>query len=95
MLLNAVLTVDEGKSNSHRGKGWEIFTNKTIEELDKKGDVIFLLWGKDAQNLKSSIKNSTIIESEHPVAASYQGRLWNNNDCFNKVNNLIKEKIIW
>lgn len=94
ILLNKVLTVDAKSSNSHKGKGWEHFILKTIEELDKKGDVIFLLWGKEAQALKSILK-SKYIECEHPVAGSYQGRLWNNNDCFNKANELLTEKIIW
>ncbi|HEX8586143.1 MAG TPA: uracil-DNA glycosylase [Allosphingosinicella sp.] len=95
MLLNNVLTVDKGVSNSHKGKGWEIFTRRTIEKLDKKGGVIFLLWGKDAQTLLPYIHNSEVITAEHPVAAVYRGGTWNCNDCFNKVNQLLKEPIIW
>lgn len=95
MLLNVVLTVEKGKSNSHKNKGWESFTRRTVEELDNKGDVIFLLWGRDAQVLKSSIKKSVIIECEHPVAASYKGGIWNNANCFNRVNEILKEKIQW
>lgn len=94
MLLNKVLTVDSKNSNSHKGKGWEPFVLKTVMELDKKGDVIFLLWGKDAQVLKAVLK-SKYIECEHPVAASYQGRQWNNNRCFAKVNDLLDTKIAW
>ena len=52
MLLNSVLTVDSGKSGSHKGFGWESFIVKTIEELDKKG-IIFMLWGRDAQSFKT------------------------------------------
>lgn len=94
MLLNNVLTVDEGKSGSHRGRGWENFITKTVQELDKN-NVIFLLWGKDAQSLKSHIKHSTVIECEHPVAASYKNRTWENNDCFNRTNDLLDIKINW
>lgn len=94
MLLNIVLTVDAGKSNSHINQGWEQFTARTVQELDKKG-IIFLLWGKFAQTLSKYITNSTIIVAEHPVAASYQSRAWNNNDCFNKVNDLLEDKIKW
>lgn len=94
MLLNNVLTVDSGKSGSHRGQGWESFIIKTVQELDKN-KIIFLLWGKDAQTLKSYIKNSKVIECEHPVAASYKNRTWENNDCFNKTNELLQVKINW
>jgi uracil-DNA glycosylase len=94
-LLNTVLTVNAGQSGSHRGQGWEQFTLKTVLELDKK-KIIFLLWGKDAQNaFKPYIRNSTVIECEHPQAANYQGRSWNNNNCFSKVNELLNDKIIW
>jgi len=94
MLLNSVLTVDSGKSGSHRGMGWESFIVRTIEELDKKG-IIFMLWGKDAQSFKAIIKNSKILECEHPVAASYQKRTWNYRDCFNEANKLLEVKINW
>lgn len=93
-LLNKVLTVDAKKSNSHKGMGWEQFVFRTVQELDKKGDVIFLLWGKEAQILKPILK-STVIECEHPVAASYRGETWNNNDCFYKVNELLETEINW
>ena len=94
MLLNTVLTVDAGKSNSHKGHGWENFTLKTVQELDKKG-IIFLLWGKDALSMIDSMKKSVVFIAEHPVAASYQGRAWNNKDCFNRVNELLTNKINW
>lgn len=94
MLLNSVLTVDAGQSGSHRAKGWETFIAKTVEELDKK-NIIFLLWGRDSQRFKSFIKNSHVIECEHPVAASYKKRIWENEDCFNRANKLLKNEINW
>lgn len=94
MLLNSVLTVDAGKSASHRGLGWESFVTRTIVELDKKG-IIFLLWGKDSQAFLRYITNSKVFTCEHPVAASYQGRTWDNRNCFNEVNELLTNKIIW
>lgn len=95
-LLNAVLTVDKGKSNSHKGIGWEVFTTKVIKELDQRGDVIFLLWGAEAHKLDTVIKHNISIKCEHPQRANYMNRKWLNNDCFNKVNNLIKgNKIDW
>lgn len=94
MLLNSILTVNAGQSDSHKNKGWEIFILRTIQELDKRG-VIFALWGRNAQVFRPHIINSVVLECEHPVAASYKKREWNNNDCFNKINELLDKKIIW
>ena len=50
LLLNTVLTVREGEAHSHRGKGWEIFTNQVIRLLnDRQKPVVFILWGRPAQ----------------------------------------------
>ena len=58
LLLNAVLTVREGNPNSHKGKGWENFTDRIIEELNKKETpVVFLLWGANAQKKAEAITN--------------------------------------
>lgn len=100
-LLNTILTVDHGKSLSHQGKGWEKFTLETIKQLDKKGNVIFLLWGSHAKEYDKYITKgiNTSILCEHPVAASYASRQWDNNDCFLQVNRILKDlgekEIIW
>lgn len=73
LLLNAVLTVQEGRSDSHKGKGWELFTDKIIEAVDnKKSPVVFILWGNNARKKKDLIKNPIhlIIESAHPSPLS-------------------------
>ncbi len=58
LLLNTVLTVREGTPNSHKGMGWEKFTDRVIAELDKKqSPVIFLLWGANARKKAEIIKN--------------------------------------
>ncbi|MCX6991369.1 MAG: uracil-DNA glycosylase [Chlamydiae bacterium] len=50
LLLNATLTVRDGEPKSHYGRGWERFTDKVIEKLaDRKDPLVFLLWGKSAQ----------------------------------------------
>lgn len=50
LLLNTVLTVRRGQAHSHKGKGWETFTDAVIKELDaEKAGLVFLLWGKPAQ----------------------------------------------
>lgn len=58
LLLNTVLTVREGCPNSHKGMGWEIFTDRVIDELNKKNtQVVFLLWGANAQRKAEIITN--------------------------------------
>jgi len=69
MLLNTVLTVRAHRANSHRGKGWETFTDQVISLLNQRPDpIIFILWGKNAKAKKDLITDQKhmIIESSHP-----------------------------
>ena len=75
LLLNNVLTVREGLPNSHKGKGWEIFTDRVIGELNKKENpVVFLLWGANAQKKAEIITNpkhyKLITVHPSPLSAS-------------------------
>lgn len=83
LLLNTVLTVERGKSNSHVGKGWEQFTDEAIRAtclLDTP--VVYCLFGKYAQMKKDLINNTRIaptliIEAPHPSPLSaYKGFFW-------------------
>lgn len=66
LLLNATLTVRAHEAGSHQNKGWEIFTDKTIQAISKnKTHVVFILWGRYAQS-----KRALIDESKHHVIAS-------------------------
>lgn len=57
-MLNNVLTVREGQPQSHKDKGWEVFTDRIIAELNKKETpVVFLLWGKPAEQKAKIITN--------------------------------------
>ena len=77
LLLNNVLTVEAHKAGSHRGKGWEIFTEATVRYLNDKCDhLVFLLWGRDARTKKALIdaKKHLVLESAHPSPLSaYNG----------------------
>ena len=77
LLLNAVLTVREHQANSHKGKGWEFFTDSIIKKIsDKKENVVFLLWGANARSKKPLIDKSKhlILECAHPSPLSaYNG----------------------
>ena len=92
LLLNTVLTVREGNANSHRKKGWEIFTDKVIELLNDRNDpIVFLLWGKNAQEKANIIinKNHYILEAPHPSPLSARKGFFG---CkhFSKSNNILK-----
>ncbi len=73
LLLNSSLTVRDGLANSHRGKGWEIFTDRVIASLNERGDpVIFMLWGNNAREKLSIITNPRhkILTAPHPSPLS-------------------------
>ena len=77
LLLNTVLTVRKGEAHSHKDIGWEIFTDEVIQAISKyRDDVVFILWGKPAQQKIKLIDTSKhyIIKSPHPSPLSaYRG----------------------
>lgn len=77
LLLNTVLTVRAHQANSHRGIGWEEFTDAAIRILNKQNrPIVYLLWGKPAQMKKSMLNNPKhlILEAPHPSPLSaYRG----------------------
>jgi uracil-DNA glycosylase len=67
MLLNRVLTVQPGRPNSHKGKGWEEVTEQAIRALAARGGpLVAILWGRDARNLVPLLGGVPCIESAHP-----------------------------
>ncbi|MBR0277069.1 MAG: uracil-DNA glycosylase [Clostridia bacterium] len=93
MLLNTVLTVRAGMANSHRGIGWEIFTDKVIELLNERSKpIVFLLWGTPARQKAKLITNPNhhILSTVHPSPLSaYNGFF----GCrhFSKTNEILKK----
>lgn len=77
LLLNTVLTVRAGQPNSHKDKGWEIFTDRVISELNRKETpIVFLLWGANAEKKARVITNPTHkkLITVHPSPLSaYRG----------------------
>ena len=77
LLLNTVLTVRRGQANSHRGVGWEIFTDRVIEMLNQRQEpMVFLLWGANAKQKRSLITNPKhlVLTAAHPSPFSaYSG----------------------
>ena len=101
LLLNTVLTVQAHRANSHRDKGWEIFTDKIISLLNQRDKpVAFILWGSPARRKKAMITNPQhfIVESPHPSPLSaYRGFFGSR--PFSKVNKFLEsvgeEPINW
>ena len=101
LLLNTVLTVRAHEANSHKNKGWEIFTDQIIKLLNERTDpVIFVLWGANARKKKEFItsKKHYILEAPHPSPLSARRGFFG---CkhFSKINeiliNLEKSTIDW
>ncbi len=96
LLLNNVLTVEAHKAGSHRGQGWEKFTEETIKYLNStRPHLVFLLWGRDARSKASLIDSSKhlVLESAHPSPFSARYGFFGNGhfkkaNAFLKANNL-------
>lgn len=91
LLLNTVLTVRQGEANSHKGKGWEIFTDRIIELLnEREKPVIFVLWGRHAQAKKKIITNQNhyMIESVHPSPLSARRGFFGSKP-YSKINEML------
>ena len=76
LLLNTILTVCPGHSNSHKGKGWEQFTNAVIKRLNNEcNNLVFMLWGVKARKKASLIDadKHLVLEARHPAASPPKG----------------------
>jgi len=94
LLLNSVLTVEQGQPNSHQGKGWEIFTDKIIAVVNAlERPVVFVLWGAYAQKKGAMIDASRhlVIRSPHPSPLSaYRGFFGSR--PFSKINHFLAQQ---
>lgn len=92
LLLNDVLTVKPHQANSHKNIGWQTFTDKVIEELNKKEKpIVFILWGNNAIKKEIKIdKKHFILKSAHPSPLSaYNGFF--GSKVFSKTNSILKK----
>jgi uracil-DNA glycosylase len=95
LLLNATLSVQKDKPNSHKHLNWGKFTDAVIQEIsDKKNNVVFLLWGNFAhkKGLKIDRTKHLVLESGHPSPMSANQGKWFGNKHFSKTNNFLKSK---
>ena len=96
LLLNTALTVRQGQANSHKGMGWEIFTDEVIKKLNQhKTPVAFILWGANARSKKVYITNPIhgIFESAHPSPLSASSGFFGSR-VFSRVNRFLVENEI-
>ncbi len=101
LLLNAVLSVVAGAPASHKGKGWEEFTDTVIKKLsDKHERLVFMLWGNFARSKKSLIDTTKhlVLEAPHPSPFSVHTGFFGSKH-FSKCNTYLKdhskEEVIW
>lgn len=94
LLMNTVLTVRRGQANSHKGMGWEIFTDNVIKLLNARPEpIVFLLWGRNARDKAKLITNPVhlVLESAHPSPLSaYNGFFGNGH--FKKANDFLRKQ---
>lgn len=94
LLLNATLTVFEARAGSHQGWGWETFTDAVIKKIsEEKEGVVFMLWGRYAQNKSSLIdaNKHLILKAPHPSPLSAHNG-WFGSKHFSQANEYLRSK---
>lgn len=99
LLLNTTMTVRQGEPGSHQKRGWEIFTDKIIQELSNKGKISFILWGSYARSKAKLIdsEKNLVIQSAHPSPLSARRGFFGSKP-FSRTNDFLDEvssKINW
>ncbi len=97
LLLNTVLTVRDSSPASHRGKGWELFTDRIIDLLNQRQEpMVFMLWGAHARAKKERITNPAhlVLEAAHPSPLSAHSGFFG---CghFKQANEFLEKPIDW
>jgi uracil-DNA glycosylase len=94
LLLNRILTVEKGKPKSHKGIGWEEYTESLIRFINRHcSDIVFMLWGNSAKSLKPLLTNPSflVLEAAHPSPLSANAGFF---ECkhFSKANDFLSDK---
>ncbi|RCW38236.1 uracil-DNA glycosylase [Halopolyspora algeriensis] len=92
LLLNRALTVQPGKSASHRGKGWEEVTDQAIRALAERSEpMVAILWGRDARSLRPLMPGVPCVESPHPSPMSADRGFFGSRP-FSRANEFLREQ---
>jgi uracil-DNA glycosylase len=94
LLLNTVLTVEQGQAASHQNRGWENFTDRIIQLLNERREgLVFLLWGAHAQKKGRSIDRTRhlVIETPHPSPLSAHRGFFGSKP-FSQINDYFKSR---
>ena len=99
LLLNSILTVQAGKTNSHKNKGWEQFTDFIIKYIsENKENIVFILWGNTAIDKLDLINNNKhlIITSSHPspLSCNKTDKPFFGSNCFTRANEYLEKNNI-
>ncbi len=97
LLLNTVLTVRAHQAGSHRGRGWEILTDRIIECLNQRErPMVFILWGRNARDKRHLITNPAhlVLEGAHPSPLSAHNGFWGGG-YFSKTNEFLPDPVRW
>jgi uracil-DNA glycosylase len=90
LLLNRVLTVEQGRPGSHRGQGWERVTEQAVRALVARGGpLVAVLWGREAQALRPLLDGVEVVESVHPSPLSARRGFFGSRP-FSRVNELLQ-----
>ncbi|MDF9866550.1 uracil-DNA glycosylase [Bacilli bacterium PM5-3] len=89
-LINSVLSVEENKAKSHHKLGWSDFVINLIKDLDKNIQLIFVLWGNDAQKYEKYLNNAIVIKGVHPSPLARGGFF--GGKYFSKINDILKQQ---
>ncbi len=95
LLLNATLTVRAGAAGSHQKKGWELFTDAVIKTIsDEKKDVVFMLWGRYAQDKGAVIdaQKHKVLKAKHPSPMAANAGGWFGTKHFSQANEYLMSK---
>lgn len=95
LLLNTVLTVEEGKASAHKERGWEKYVEQVLRKLMEKPGIIYVTWGKHAQGIVQYIndEDQIILESAHPSPYSADQGFFGNGH-FKKINEFLEDNQI-
>jgi uracil-DNA glycosylase len=92
LLLNRSLTVQAGRPNSHRGRGWEAVTEAAVRALAARGaPLVAILWGRNARDLKPLLGGAPCVESAHPSPLSAHNGFFGSRP-FSRANRLLEEQ---